>query len=77
MDWKNVIVKMNGEEIKSISTIKYNIHKKCSYPVMEYYYRNGKRYYFRNKIGIKLIITSDNEVYNHMKYGQVFDMNIN
>ena len=76
MDRNNVIVKMNGEEIKPISTIEYSRQGKYNYPKMEYYHRKGSVYYFRNKIGIKIIFTTNESIHNHLKYGQTIDFKI-
>ena len=64
-----------GEEIE-MTPIQYNELKKENYTEMEYYHRKGNRYYFRNKMGIKIMICSYCDFYDDIKYGEVIDLSI-
>lgn len=70
---KQVKIMLNGEEI-GVTPMTYHTH---SYSEMKYYHRKGSRYYFKNKIGLKLIITCSDDLHKYLKYGQVIDLDFN
>ena len=74
LDWTDIKIMVDGIEVTPVTFIVYKPRKRYDFEGMEYYHRRGNHYYFRNKLGDRLMVKSNSNIHDHIKYGQVMDM---
>lgn len=73
-DWNNPSISLLGKEIEFVP-IQYNDKLSDDIDKMEYYYRRGNKYYFRNMFTSMMIESKDLKTIP-LKYGQKITIDI-